>query len=285
MGYHCPDRVEDALAALAGGASVIAGGTDWYPALGDAPAPGDVLDITRLPGFRGITRAGAGGGDGDGAGWRIGAATTWTELARAGLPGCFAGLAAAAREVGGLQIQNAGTIGGNLCNASPAADGVPPLLTLDATVRLVSGVGARDLALADFITGPRRTALAPGELLESLYIPDPGAAGAGFVKLGARKYLVISIAMVAALVKVEGGAITAARVAVGACAPVACRLPALEAALAGRTAARLADAVLPDHLAPLAPISDVRGSAAYRLDVVPDLIRRALAQAMGRADG
>ncbi|MCM2562632.1 FAD binding domain-containing protein [Lutimaribacter sp. EGI FJ00015] len=271
MGFHRPDRIEDALAALASGASVIAGGTDWYPSRGDGPVPMNVLDVTRLQGFRGITR--------DGAGWRIGAATTWTDIARADLPPAFDGLKRAAREVGGLQIQNAGTLGGNLCNASPAADGMPPLLTLDPKVELIGPHGAREVPLADFVTGPRQADLREGELLAALHIPDPGPSAGGFIKLGARKYLVISIAMVAALVHVEGGRVAWARVAVGACSPVARRLSALEADLQGVAVNALAGAVRPDHLKDLSPIGDVRGSAGYRLDAVAELVGRAIAQA------
>jgi CO/xanthine dehydrogenase FAD-binding subunit len=99
--------------------------------------------------------------------------------------------------VGGRQVQNAGTIGGNLCNASPAADGVPPLLALEAEVELVSAAGSRRLRLAEFLLGPRRTALLPGEVLAAVLIPEAALAGGfGFVKLGARSHLVISIAMV-----------------------------------------------------------------------------------------
>ncbi len=277
MSYHRPDRIEDAFAALAADASVIAGGTDWYPARGDGPLPDNVLDITRLPGFSGIAR--------DGQGWRIGATTTWTAIARADLPACFDGLRAAAREVGSLQIQNAGTIGGNLCNASPAADGVPALLTLDAQVRLVSPRGPRDMPLADFILGPRRTARSGDELLQSLWIPDPGAGTGAFQKLGSRKYLVISIAMVASLARVEAGQMRDVRVAVGACGPVATRLRDLETALEGHAVDDAAGIVEAAPLGTLSPISDVRGSAEYRLDAVRDMILRALVTSFGGSHG
>lgn len=277
MGYHRPARMEDAFAALAAGAAVVAGGTDWYPALGERPAPASLLDVSVLPGFRGVAR--------EGAGWRIGAATTWAEIARAALPPAFDGLRAAAREVGSVQIQNAGTLGGNLCTASPAADGVPALLTLDAVVRLVCAAGSRDMALGAFLLGPRRTALRGGELLHSVHIPDPGDARGAFVKLGARKYLVISIAMAAALVRVEAGRIVFARVALGACSPVAQRLPALEAALAGAPAGEAAARVSPAHFAGLAPISDIRCDAAYRLEAAAELARRALRLATETTDG
>jgi CO/xanthine dehydrogenase FAD-binding subunit len=272
MAYHAPTRLEDALALMAGGGVVpVAGCTDWYPAQGVRLPDQGLLDVTRLPGFRGIAKV-------DG-GWRIGAATRWADVAAADLPAAFDGLRAAAREVGSVQIQNAGTVAGNLVNASPAADGVPPLLTLGAEVELVSATGRRVLALEDFVTGPRRTALRAGELVGAVLVPDPapGACGA-FVKAGARRYLVISIAMVAAVVSVADGRIAGARVAVGACSPVARRLKGLEARLDGADP-RALPAVAPEDLAPLSPIDDVRGTAGFRLDVAATLVARVIAQA------
>lgn len=281
MGYHRPDRVEDAFQALAQGASVIAGGTDWYPARGDGPVPQNLLDITRLPQFSGINRY-------DG-GWRIGAATSWSAIVNADLPPAFAGLQAAGREVGSVQIQNAGTIGGNLCNASPAADGMPALLTLDANVQLVSAQGTRRLPLAQFVTGVRQTALHKGELLQAIDIPDtwqaPGT-GAAFAKLGARKYLVISIVMVALVLEAENGKLTHVRIAVGSCAPVAQRLAALEEALLGADKDEAAKLVTPDLVEPaLSPIDDVRGTVGYRLDAAVTLVKRALDDAAMKMGG
>lgn len=272
MTYQTPLSMDAAFAAL-GRASVVAGGTDWYPALGDRLPRGDVLDITALPGFRGITHSAAG--------YRIGAATRWSEIIAADLPPAFDGLKAAGREVGSVQIQNAGTIGGNLCNASPAADGVPPLLALGAQVELVSAQGRRDLALADFILGPRRTALQFGELMAAVRIPQPAiGARAAFLKLGARRYMVISIASAAAVVQVDQGVIVAAVVAVGACSAVPQRLPALEQALVACRVAAL-PAITPDHLAPLSPIADIRGSPLYRLRLAGVLVARVIGAATG----
>ncbi len=255
--------------------TVLAGGTDFYPARVGQTIDEDVLDIGGIGVLRGIS-AGV-------AGWRLGATTTWTDLLRADdLPPLFDGLKQAAREIGGRQIQNAGTLAGNLCNASPAADGVPGLLALDAEVELASAAGSRRLPLSDFITGNRRTALTPGELLVAIHIAKPAHhARSGFLKLGARRYLVISIAMAAATLEIaddeDGSRVVAARIAVGACSAVARRLPALEAALAGATLDHhLAERVDPAHLAPLSPIDDVRGSAAYRSDAVFTLLRRLL---------
>lgn len=276
--YFRPETIDDALAALANTSppTIIAGGTDFYPARVGQPLDDDVLDISRIAGLRGIAE--------DDRGFRIGALTTWRDIAEATLPPGFDGLKAAAREVGGAQVQNAGTIAGNICNASPAADGAPPLLTLDARVELAAPGGVRTVALGDFITGNRRTVRAPDELVTAIIVPKArNPARATFLKLGARRYLVISIVMVAAVIERTGdGRVAAARIAVGACAPVARRLTGLEDALRGQPCtAGLGEIVRPGHLAALSPIDDVRGAAGYRLDAAVTLLRRALAELGG----
>lgn len=271
--YFAPTHVSDALDFLASHpALVVAGGTDVFPALQQGSLSGDILDVTRIEGMRGIAQSMDGG-------YRIGAASTWTDIVRADLPPAFAGLKAAAREVGSVQIQNTGTIGGNLCNASPAADGVPPLLTLDAEVEIASPLGTRRLALEAFLTGARQTNLHPGEVMTALYIPAPPQTARGaFEKLGARRYLVISIAMTAVLIVLSrDGRIAEVRVAVGACSAVAQRLRGLEIALLGQHPDHLA--IGSDALATLSPLTDVRGDAAYRYEAAVQQIRRAIAQA------
>ncbi|WP_457644990.1 FAD binding domain-containing protein [Profundibacter sp.] len=269
MTYFAPETLDDALAHLDTTAmSIVAGGTDFFPSMGVAPQV--ILDVSRISGLRGVSQ--------DIAGWRIGAATTWTDVINADLPAAFDGLKQAAREVGSQQIQNTGTVAGNLVNASPAADGVPPLLTLDAQVEVASVRGTRDLPLSEFITGVRQTALQAGEMVTAILIPpQPDHAQAAFSKLGGRKYLVISTAMVAAVIARDAqGRIDHARVAVGACSPVAQRLPLLETELIGTTTdVQITTA----HLSPLAPINDLRGSGEYRLDAVAELIRRTIAGA------
>jgi N-methylhydantoinase B len=273
MSYHRPRSLEHALAIRAAqDVSVIAGGTDIYPALaarrgwGD-PAQPAMLDISAIPGLAAIEESAEG--------WRIGCLVTWTRLIHATLPPLFDGLKAAAREVGGAQVQNRGTLVGNLCTASPAGDGIPNLLALDAEVELASSRGRRAIPLAEFLTGYRATALRRDEIVVALHVPRlPGARG-GFRKLGARRYLVISMVMAAGVIACEGGRITAARLAVGACSAVAQRLPALEAALIGRAPRDVA--VEPAHLAALAPIDDIRASAAYRREAALVALRDLLA--------
>ncbi len=134
---------------------MLAGGTDVYPAYASGPIDRPVLDITALPGLRGVTD--------DGDAWRIPALTTWTDLAETDLPAAFDGLRAAARTIGGRQIQNTGTVCGNVVNASPASDGMPNLLALDAAVELASSAGlaggaARPIRARQPRDGPPRRA-------------------------------------------------------------------------------------------------------------------------------
>lgn len=270
--YLRPRGLEEALQALTRPFTVLAGGTDFYPARVGRSVTEDILDIAGIATLRGISETGSG--------WRLGATTTWSELVEASLPPLFDGLKQAAREVGGRQIQNAGTIAGNICNASPAADGVPALLALDAEVELASRDGTRRVPLSAFITGVRKTERQPGELVVALHVSRPKHdARSAFLKLGARRYLVISIAMAAVVIEVSDGKVAAARISVGACSPVAQRLPALEQALIGAPVdVQLGERVGPGHLVPLSPIDDVRGSAGYRSDVALILLRRLLSK-------
>lgn len=276
MQFYQPETLEDAIALLAeSGGRLLAGGTDFYPGLMDAPVSGPVVDLGRLSALRGIRR--------EEAGWRIGATATWRDVSRADLPALFDGLKLAAREVGSIQIQNAGTIAGNICNASPAADGVPALLTLDAVVEIAGPSGLREVTLQEFITGVRQTGLLPGEIVTAVVVPDCENGVSSFLKLGARKYLVISIAMVAATIVLDpAGAISQARLAVGACSAVARRLPDLEAALVGirPEGAALRDLLTKTELKELTPLSDVRASADYRLEAARELICRSILMAV-----
>ena len=281
--YIKPRTVDEAVAllgALPGAASpdyrearILSGGTDFYPSLGDRVVRGTVIDISALRDLRGISE--------NATHFRIGGLTTWSEVIRTPLPRCFDTLKLAAREVGSVQIQNRGTVAGNLCNASPAADGVPPLLALDAEIELTSQAGVRTLPLADFITGNRRTQRKAEELLTAVLIPR-GAddAASTFLKLGARRYLVISISMVAVVLKFSDDSarfIKHARIAVGSCSAVAQRLSQLESDLVGATAGEGLNALVKlEHLASLSPIDDVRATAEYRVEASLRLVQRAL---------
>jgi CO/xanthine dehydrogenase FAD-binding subunit len=274
--YAKPTTVDEALALLGEDRwRILAGGTDFYPAQGAKPFRDSILDINGLAELRGIAETDEN--------WRIGARTTWTDIVRHKLPPAFDALKAAAREVGSVQIQNVASVAGNLCNASPAADGVPALLTLDADVELRSAAAIRHLPLGAFILGNRRTALQPGEMVTAVRVPKRSAVGtSAFVKLGARRYLVISIAMAAARLVVEEGVIADMAIAVGSCSAVARRLVGVEAALCGhRIDEALADAVLSAPMDELSPIADVRGSAEYREQAAREIVVRAVRHAIG----
>lgn len=267
--YLRPAALDEALDALSSGSwRVAAGCTDLFPATEHKALQGPVLDITGIAELRGITYSEQG--------LTIGATTTWTELIKADLPCAFSGLQLAAREVGASQIQNRGTIAGNLCNASPAADGLPALLTLDAKVELRSTNSTRYLPVQEFVTGPRQTALRPGEMVAALHIPQVAMAGQGhFLKLGARAYLVISIAMTAARIDIKDGVVTQAALAVGSCGPVATRLPQIERQMIGKplTPDSVTDAMV---AAAITPIDDIRADAGYRAASAAELMRRTL---------
>lgn len=272
--YVRPSSIEDALRLRAAGATILAGGTDYWPVRVTRPVgDGDdqvILDLGAMPALRQITS--------DGDAHRIGALVDWTSLADAPLPPAFAALQAAAREIGGRQVQNRGTIGGNLCNASPAADGVPPLLVLDAHVELASTRGRRLLPLSQFLLGPRRTALQRDEILTAIVLPNAAVRGrSAFMKLGSRKYQLISIVMAAATIDTgDDGRVRHAAIAVGACSPVALRLAALERDLIGTRLGEIDRRVTEAHLGALAPIDDLRADAAYRRDAAGVLVRRLL---------
>ena len=279
--YARPQTLGEAVKILAGlDALVLCGGTDIFPAHVGRPLTRDIVDLSNVAELRGIRE--------ESDHYRIGGATSWTDILRASLPPAFNALKQAAREVGSVQIQNRGTIAGNLCNASPAADGVPPLLVLDAEVELTSHNHLRRMPLEKFITGYRKTALARGEILSAVLVPkSSGDSTSSFVKLGARRYLVISIVMVAALLRRDaGGHIADARVAVGAASAVARRLRGLEHGLIGLPAGKRPSAILSiAHVADLTPIDDVRATAAYRSDAALRLIGQALDRAAGVASG
>src|SRR5580658_6744869 len=269
--YARPSDLDDALGLLAeGSAQVMAGATDIFPGAGEAPLRGDYVDVTNIAALRGVRL------EGDAV--RIGATTTWTDIMTADLPPAFDALKVAARDVGAAQIQNRGTIAGNLCNASPAADGVSPLLILDAEVELASRRGTRRIALDAFITGARSTLRAPDEVMTAVVTPLPARTmRSAFFKLGARRYLVISIVIVAVALDVVEGIVHDARIAVGACSVVAQRMREAERLLIGAPAGPdLGRSIEAKDLVRLSPIDDVRASADYRRDAALTLVKRAI---------
>jgi N-methylhydantoinase B len=262
-------------------ARIVCGATDVYPERAHAAALGRpmrdcLVDVSDVGELRGISDRGGF--------WRIGAGTTWSEIAEADLPEAFEGLKLAAREIGGVQIQNRGTIGGNICTASPAGDSIPCLMCLDARVEVATREGRQLLPLDEFIVGYRRTVAGERRgVVTAVLVPHRQGRG-DFLKVGARTYLVISIVMAASLIELDdGGVVRRAAIAVGACSPVARRLRAAEAALVGNRPDPAL--VTGEHLVALTPLDDVRASATYRRHAALTLVRDLTARAAGVAGG
>jgi CO/xanthine dehydrogenase FAD-binding subunit len=269
--YLRVNNIEDALVALAiGPRLILAGGTDVFPRLQDRQLTGHVLDISGISELSEISSSTEY--------WHIGATVSWRDISDANLPPAFDGLKAAAREVGSVQIQNRATLVGNLCNASPAADGIPPLLTLDAEVELSSKSGVRYLMLTSFIQGNRKTAICADEMVTGVRIPKLSTGGnSGFLKLGTRSYMIISISMAAIRIETDiAGVIVNAAVSIGACSEVAQRMLLVEKQLIGRSLEKAVDQIDSCQFVSLAPIDDVRATAAYRRNASIEIVRRLL---------
>jgi CO/xanthine dehydrogenase FAD-binding subunit len=248
---------------------VLAGGTDLMVNATHRAAPVGIVDLWGCPELRGIAR--------DADTIRIAAGTPWLDVVQSELVATHASiLAAAAREIGALQIQARGTIGGNIVTSSPVGDSLPVLLALDAVLELISIRGRRSVPYRDFTTGYRTTLLAADELVATVVIPVPAAATRlSWRKVGTRAAQSISKVMAAAAIHVEDGAIAWARFGLGAVAARPIRATAAEAAAAGRapdaaTARAVADALAGE----IQPITDVRSAADYRLEVAQSLLMR-----------
>jgi xanthine dehydrogenase small subunit len=228
-----------------------------------------VIDLLGVPELRGIREV-------DG-GLEIGATTSFTEIRRsAAVRAAFPALAEAAAVVGGWQIQNRATLGGNMANASPAGDSLPVLLALDAVVVAAGAGGLREIPYADFHTGYRKTALRPGEIVARVRIPGlPEGGFQAFRKVGTREAQSISKVVVAMTGRIEGGKISELRLAAGSVAPTPVRLRAAEEAVRGASpGAQAADAAGREAARGVTPIDDVRSTADYRRFALERVVRR-----------
>ncbi|MCC6192666.1 MAG: xanthine dehydrogenase family protein subunit M [Anaerolineales bacterium] len=281
--YHVAHSLSEAIALLAsdgdGSVRPIAGGTDLMLQLRERPCSAErLVDVGSVPELKRLEL------QGDVV--KIGAAVTYRELIESDLIAQQAYLLhEASRQVGATQIQNMGTIGGNLGNASPAGDLLPCLYALEAIITVASPGGERSLPVADFLRGYRQTDLRPGELIKDITLraltPDTGSA---FVKLGLRQGQAISVVMVAAVLGVRAGRIRRTAIALGAVAPTIVRSIAAETVLLGqRPTADVFDGAAAAARRDIRPIDDVRGTAAYRRHVTRPLVREALTKAWERA--
>lgn len=257
---------------------VLAGGTDLIPALRDeVSSPAFILNILEIEGLNGVREA-------DQA-LRIGSITTHAQLLESDiLRRTCPSLVQAAASIGGPLIRNRGTIGGNIANASPAADLASTLLSLDAEAVLMSQKGTRVVSLRDFFLGPGKTALNPDELLAEIAIPLPPGKGV-FLKLGRRRAMSLSVVNVAVCLKMEGRRCREAKVALGSVAPTPIRCPGAERLLVNQEMdAELISKCAQEAVAASKPVDDHRAKAWYRLQAGTILLRRALAQAAGLRD-
>lgn len=265
-------------------AKVLAGGTDLLVLMKDQRLKAETvlslggirnLNFIRLEEGRGVT---------------LGALATHGAVAASPIiQDKFPDLAEACAQVGAVQIQNLGTVCGNLCNASPAADAAPPLLLLDAILTLASTRGERSVSIHDFFLGPRRTVLQGDEILKEVFIPQPaGRRGATYIKLGQRKAMEIAIVGVGVAVYLNGSDrdVTECRIAMASVAPTPLRARKGEEILKGQEISdRLIEEAAEVAAEEASPISDVRAGRQYRLDMIRVLCRQATRAALARARG
>lgn len=281
MDYQTPTTADEAAVLLSqDGAYALAGGTDLLVKLrAGAVTPRIVVDLKSVPRLRGIEH--------DARGWRIGAATTCAEIGEhAALAAAWPGVVEALQLIGSTQIQGRATLGGNLCNASPAADSVPALIAAGATCEVAGMNGQREVPVEQVITGPGRNALKSGEFVLGLRLPEPLArAGDAYLRLIPRTEM--DIAVVGAGVSLaldEQGVCTRARVALGAVAATPLLVDAAAKALVGTPVDDAAlDALGAAASAACKPIDDKRGTVAYRVKVAGVLAKRAARIAFDRA--
>ncbi len=280
--YVAATSVEEAVAALGSGARVVAGGTDLVVGArqGKAPLPESLVAIHAVESLRGIT--------GSGGGVRLGALATHEEIVtHPVIRERFTALADASAIVGSHATRAQGTIGGNVMNASPAMETGGPLVCFEATATLQSAAGSREVAVADLFSGPGQTTAEAGELLVAVDIPEPPAgAGSCYARLEYRQQMEIAVVGATAVVVMDDGKVTDARVAITALAPIIRRVSEAEAALVGTDGSAAATEAAAEAVAAgSAPISDVRASEEYRRAMAAVIARRAIEAAVARASG
>ena len=281
--YEAPGSLAEAVKAIAaagGIARVLAGGTDVIVQMEtDLIEPDLLVDLKRIPGLDAITQ--------EGGGWRIGAtASGMTIIDHPGLNASWPGVIDGVKLIGSIQVKGRATITGNLCNASPGADSVPPLVAAGAIARVVGPTGTREVPVEQIPVGPGKTSLAKGEIIESLFLPArPARSGDAYMRFTPRTEMDIAVVGVGISLTLDaGGTCTAARVALGAVAPTVLLVEECARALIGT---KVDDAAL-DRLAAAAsaacrPIDDKRGTKEFRIKVAGVLARRVAQKALERA--
>ena len=285
MRYVRPDTLQAASQLLAkekGAAYVLAGGTDLLVRLRTGFIEPDlIVDIKRIAATRTVTKSATG--------WKIGAAVTGAELGEnAALKKVWPGVVEAANLIGSKQVQGRATMTGNLCNASPAADSVPALVAAGAKVAIVGPKGKRTIPVEQVTTGPGKTSLKKGEIIESLTLPArPAKSGDAYLRFIPRTEMDIAVVGVGISLTLDAkGVVKEARVALGAVAPTVVLVPAAAKAIIGtKLDAKAMDALAAACSAACNPIDDKRGTKDYRIKVAGVLAKRAAKIALSRAGG
>ena len=282
MRYEAPDSLDSAVALLAaapGDARVLAGGTDLLVQMrADVLEPELIVDIKKIAETRAVTE--------EKGGWRVGAAVTGAELREnTRLKQAWPGLVEAANLIGSTQVQGRATLGGNLCNGSPAADSVPALIAAGAMASIVGPKGRRDLPVEDVMLGPRKLALTKGELVASFLLPPrPKGSSDAYLRFIPRTEMDIAVVGAGVSLTAEGGRVTAARVSLGAVAARVLLVTAAAQAIVGSTLDEAAqDRLEAAARAACQPIDDKRGTVEFRTQVAGVLARRAALIALERA--
>ncbi len=277
--YHAPKTLVDAcvlLNELKEEAIVLGGGSDILHRLKNGHIqPEHLVSLKHMAQLCEVRKK-------DGLGIVIGASVTPDEIYRSRLlQEKYLSLPMTAHEMGNPQVRNRGTIGGNICNASPLADLPPILIALDASVKVVGNAGERFFALEDFITGPGKTQIEYDEILTEIIIPDQQTTGSTYMKFGMRKSGALAMVSVAVSVMIEDNTLIDARITMGAVAPVPMRAKRAEEVLIGQAISdNLLEEAAESAAAECAPITDIRGSAEYRREMIRVLTRRALRKAI-----
>jgi carbon-monoxide dehydrogenase medium subunit len=283
MRYEAPESLDRAVALLSGATGdvrVLAGGTDLLVQMrSDIVDPELIVDIKKIPETRAIAE--------EKGGWRIGAAVTGAELKEhPRLKQVWPGVIEAANLIGSTQIQGRATMGGNLCNGSPAADSVPALIAAGATATVSGPGGRRDIPVEDVMIGPRRLSLRKGEFVVSFFLPPrPPRSSDAYLRFIPRTEMDIAVVGAGVSLTVDGaGAITAARVSLGAVAEKVLLVPEAAQAIVGSRLDRPAqDRLEAAARAACRPIDDKRGTIDFRIEVAGVLARRAALIALDRA--
>lgn len=285
MRYHAPISIAEAVKLAAGTTGItrfLSGGTDVLVQLrAGMVTPDDIIDLKKIPGLHDITKLADGG-------WRIGAAVSGAEMRRhAALVADWPGVVEGMNLVGSTQVQGRATLAGNLCNGSPAADSVPGMVAAGARVVVTGPSGTREVAVEDIPAGPGKTKLQKGEMIEAVLLPARGKAGGdAYLRFIPRTEMDIAVVGVGISLTLDGDTVKTARVCIGAVAPTVLLVPQAADALIGSALDDKAlNALMAAVRAAATPISDKRGTAEFRKEVVGVLAGRAARIAYDRAKG